>query len=147
MSYVTSKGICCAYPTWTFQHVGVLSPRILSADDEPYSFVKRLMRKSEARGFTFRATPIVGRRECDHTTSTCVDLRRGFEDPFCYTLYFDTADAAYHVGGKIVVSDINKVGWQFGGHHFPSRCVDSYSRVFNAVTGTLESKITYGRLD
>ena len=153
MCFLSGRGFCCAYPRYTSCGVGILSPSAILRDEEPHQFVKPLITKYEARGFQFQARELdLHGRRCSKHPGLCVKERRSFEDRFCYTLHYDHPSDPYKVGHPLVVSQVHKTAWRFGGWHECSwdgseRFINSHSRTFNAVTGDVELKQRYGRRD
>ena len=116
MNFITSKGVCCAYPSLTFHARGLLTPLCLDNQCLPSSSVLLLIRKYEQRGFQFstRAYALYPGASLKHASVRPLH-NRGFEDKECFTLQFDTTEGNFVVGDPLVVSTDCKVGWRLGG--------------------------------
>lgn len=147
MNYLTPDGFCCAYPEYTLNGMGVLNPLAVNRHGIARSTVRHLIDKYIARGYAFVPRALADGQSCAHDTIGCPLLRRGFDDAYCYSMWFDTTDTAFSFSGAILPSQVHKVGWRLGGKHGDDLFEKPTARVFDAVTGNLESKKLYGRFD
>lgn len=147
MNYITPDGFCCAYPEYTLEKKGVLNPLAVNRHGFARSTIRHLVDKYVARGYAFVPRAWHEGEDCTHDNTGCAILRRGFDDVYCFTMRFDTARTPFKFAEPILASKICKVGWRLGGKHGEDLFEKPSARVFNAVTGSLESKRTYGRFD